>query len=908
MIKNNFHHLEVGVALKELSSEIAGLSAEEVKRRAEKYGPNEISEKKGSETLKLVLKQFNSPFIYILIIAAIISLVAGKAISFYVIMAVVFINATIGFIQEFKAEKTIEALKKLIVSTTKVFRDGELTEIETKELVPGDIIFLEEGDKIPADARIIESKNFRTQESSLTGESYPVDKSIKILPTKTPVSDRKNMVWMGTFAVYGEAKAVVTATGKFTFLGQIANSIEDIKRNKWHFEEKITKLSKQLGLIAFLATLTIFLTGFFFRGFEFTKILLFSMVSLVASIPEGLPAVVTIVLAIGASRMAKKNAVTRTLPGIETLSVINTIITDKTGTLTQNTINVEKIIVPQEKEITVTGEGWRPHGNFYQNKIPIVPLDNPRVSKLLHIASLCNNARVIKEEDESSGEYKIIGDPTEAAALVLAQRGGLAEDIISETQIKIDDTPFNSDRKYRASLIDFKTEESRKELFIVGAPEVIIKNCLLSFDGKEGAKFDIDQKRKMLKEVERLANQGLRTIAFAIKKVPQKSTEIQEDSIKELTFVGIIGMKDPLRPEVIDAIKKAKKAGIRVLMATGDHKNTAVSIAKEIGLIGLKESILKKALTEEELNKLTPKEFDHAVKNVSVFARLSPQMKLKIAESLQKSGAVVAMTGDGVNDAAALKKADIGISMGIVGSDVARESSEIVLADDNFASIISAVEEGRVVFNNTRRATSFLITTTVAGNTTILSTLFLGMPLPFLPLHVLWVNLVTDTVAGVALATEPSHKVVLNMPPRKKSESILSRELVPFIIAMAAVMAILTVCAFYLSLSMGHEIEKARTVSFGVLALTQLFNMLNLRSLSDSIFKLGLFSNKNTIIGFFVSIALILFVIYIPFLQGVFEFRPLSLLELAVIFAISTLVLFAGELYKAVARRKEIKY
>lgn len=901
---NNFHHLGIEEVLKELSSEITGLDHQEAKRRLDEYGPNELADKKKESLFVLFLKQFNNPLIYILIVAAVISLFFHKTIDFYVISTVILINAIIGFVQEFQAEKSIEALKKMIVSTTKIFRSGELTEIKTVDLVPGDILFIEEGDKIPADARIIESKNFRTQESSLTGESYPVSKNYYTLPDSTSISDRSNMVWMGTFAVSGEAKAVVTKTANNTVLGQIATSIEEIKRNKWHFEIKTQKLAKQLGIIAFSASAVIFFVGYFIRGFEFSEIFLFTIASLVSSIPEGLPAVITIVLAIGAHRMANRNAITRALPSIETLSVVNTIITDKTGTLTQNTINAEKIIFPNHEEVSITGDGWKPHGSFYKNNEAIIPLDDPQLSKLLHVVALCNNARVVKEEDLGEDEYGVIGDPTEAALAVLAQKGGLIEEVLVESQEKIDDLPFNSEKKYRASLIDLTKSSGQKELYVVGAPEYLI-NSSNSFMEKGGIiSISAKERKELLEGVEKLASQGLRTVAVAIKELPKDTAEIQEKIVEKLTLIGVVGMKDPLRPEVAEAIKKAQGAGIRVIMATGDHKGTALSIAKEAGLIN-EGPENKKAVTGAELEKMSPKEFEETVKSVSVFARLSPQMKLKIAESLQKSGSVVAMTGDGVNDAAALKKADIGISMGIIGSDVARESSEIILADDNFASIINAVEEGRVVFNNTRRVSSFLITTSFAGNTTILSTLLFGLPLPFLPIQILWINLVTDTVAGATLATEPGHKVVLEMPPRKKNDNILSRELIPFILTMAILMVVLTVLIFYINLPEG--LKKARTSAFVVLALSQLFNMLNLRSLADSIFKIGLFSNKNTLIGFGVSVVLILFVIYLPFLQRIFGFSRLTPLEFSILFIVSSFVLLTAEAYKALVKSKGIE-
>lgn len=896
----SFHSSKVEDALTALESEFTGLEEQEAKNRLEKYGPNEIAEKKKQSLIVLFLKQFNSPLIYILFIAAVISFFFGKIIDTYVILFVIAVNAIIGFVQEFQAEKSIEALKKMIVATAKVFRSGELKEVKTADLVPGDVVFLEEGDKIPADGRIIESKNFRTQESSLTGESFPVNKSPNIVRENITIGDRSNMVWMGTFAVAGNAHVLVTATGGKTVLGEIAASIEKIKHKKWHFEQKTEHLAKLLAVIAFIASALVFFVGFFIRGFSFPEIFIFTIASLVSSIPEGLPAVITIVLAIGAHRMANKNAIVRTLPSIETLSVVDTIVTDKTGTLTQNTITAEEVFLPKQEMISVSGDGWKPNGNFHQNEEIIMPFDNNQLSKLLHVAAVCNNAKVVKEENE---EYSVIGDPTEAALAVLAEKSGLREEVVKEYQVQVSDLPFNSENKYRATLVELKRNNNKKEIYVVGAPEFLINMSSCFLEKNTCKKVSQKDKKEFIDMVEQAANQGLRTVAVAYKEMPKETKDIHTDLVKDLNFAGIIAMKDPLRHDVKDAVKKAHRAGIRVIMATGDHKGTALSIAREIGLVGKRKKNSPEVLTGMELENMDDKSFAEAVSHVSVFARLTPQMKYKIADALQKIGRTIAMTGDGVNDAAALKKADIGISMGVIGTDVARESSEIVLADDNFASIMSAIEEGRVVFNNTRRVSSFVITTTFAGNTTILSTMFLGLPLPFLPIHILWINLVTDTVSGATLATEPVHENVLRMPPRRTKDNILTKEFLPFIIFMALFMALLTVTVF--TFNVAYDVKKAMTSAFVVLALTQLFNMFNLRSLTSSIFKIKFLTNKNSIIGFFISIVLILLVLYLPFLQGVFQFYKISLAEFFVFFLISSLVLFVGELYKfAVYGRK----
>ena len=891
-IPNNlFHSKPVEKVLKELSSGIKGLSPEEAKTRLQDFGPNEIPEKKSKHPVLIFLKQFHSILIYILIAAAAISFFIGHAIDVYVILAVILINAIIGFIQEHKAERSIQALKRMIVPHAKVFRGGELLQVHAKELVPGDIIFLEEGDRIPADARLLEVKNTRTVEASLTGESLPVDKDTKVLPEKTGLADCKNMVWMGTFVAGGQARGIVTSTGIKTAIGKIAVSIEKIKKGKGHFEKKTDILARQMGIIAVVCALIVFLVGFFVRGFEFSEIFLFTIASLVAAIPEGLPAVLVIVLAIGAYRMAKRNAIIRTLPATETLGVATIIATDKTGTLTQNTMNVEKIILPGEDEITVSGEGWRPSGDFSQKDNIIAPLENFRLSKFLHIACVCNNARVVKEEGE---KYKIIGDPTEAALVVLAEKAGLKKEELGK---RIDDLPFNPELKYRASLSVLVKEDRRKEIYVVGAPEAVLAHSSFMLGEKGEKEITQEERQEIIAETQGLAKKAMRVLGLAYKITPPGTDNLSEDLVNDLVLVGVVGMIDPPRPEVKEAIVKTRKAGIRVIMKTGDHKDTAVAIAKEVGLIDAEtKSKNPEVLTEQELLKLSEEEFEETIKHISVFARLTPAMKLRIVETLQKQGHIVAMTGDGVNDAPALKRADIGIAMGIIGTDVARESSAIVLADDNFASIVNAIGEGRTVFTNTRQASSFLITTNFAESASIITTLLLGLPLPLLPTQLLWLNLVTDGVTDVALAAEPSHEDVLEEPPRKAKENILSKEIIPFILIMAGIMVILTLIIFNAYLPGG--IEKARTGAFTVMAFTQLFNVLNMRSLKKSIFKIGLFSNKFIVAALTASLALLGMVLYIPFFQGIFQFMTLGLLEISIIILLSSSVLWLGELYK----------
>jgi len=881
---NNWHTKRPEEIFQELKTSEKGLTQEQAEKRLREIGLNEISKKKKTSQILIFLKQFNSPLIYILFVAMILSFIFYHLIDAYVILTVVLINASVGFIQERKAEKAIDALKKLIVSYAKVYRNNELIKIPSNQIVPGDIIFLEEGDKIPADSRLVEIKNFRTQESSLTGESFPEEKNLKVLDKSTSLGDRVNMVFMSTLVVSGQAKAIVVETAHKTAIGQVAESIQEIIQPKMHFNKKVSQLAIQMAIFAGIGAALTFLIGFFINKLEFFEIFLFTIASLVSGIPEGLPAVLIIVLAIGARRMAKRNAVIRHLPAVETLGVATVIATDKTGTITQNSITVEKIII-SDGEFSVTGNGWEPIGRFFQNKIPINPLKIPSLQKLLTISTLCNKGNLLRK----NGEYEIVGDPTEVSLLVLGKKAGLNKQELTEKII--DDFPFSSDLKFRASLIK---SNNKKQIYSVGAFETILKKSSYFINSNKKIKLDNKTKELFLAKAETLAKKGMRVLALAYRDLPNYTNSFSKDLVNNLIFVGLVGMKDPPRPEIKQAIEKAKNAGIRIIMKTGDHKETAIAIAKEIGLVNGRV----KALTEKDLEKLSEKEFYEAVKQVDIFARVTPKMKTKIVKTLQEQGEIVAMTGDGVNDAPALKRADIGIAMGIIGTDVARESSEIVLADDNFASIVDAIEEGRIVFQNVKQTSFYLITTNVAEHITIISSLAIGFPLPMLPIQILYLNLVTDTPQAIALAMEPGHHEVLNQPPRNKKERILNKELIPFLILMMGLMVLGTIPLFNHFLLQG--LEKARTVAFVSMSMFQLFNVLNMRSLKKSLFKIGIFSNKWIIISLLVSLLMMIGIIYLPGISNIFQFIPLSFGEFGLITLIASSVFVVGEIYKLI--------
>ncbi len=898
---SRWHSQTAEEVFEKLSSHHEGISEAEAEERIKRHGSNKIEDQKKVHPAFIFLKQFRSGLVYVLFVAAGISLFFNKMIDVYVILAVIFLNAVMGFLQEYKAEKAIEALKKMVVLKAKVYRGGRLLEISAEHIVPGDVVVLGEGARIPADVRLFYAKDFRTSEASLTGESVPVRKNTGVVEEDTDLADRKNMAWMGTFAAGGKAKGVVIATGSNTAFGSIAKDIGEVKKKGGHFEEKIGVLAKQMAAFAFTGAFLILILSLYIQNIDlgeilslsenFQESLLFAVAALVSGIPEGLPAILVVVLAIGATRMAKRNAIIRSLPATETLGVTDHIVTDKTGTLTQNTMNVRKIILAEGGEVDITGEGWVPEGDFLQNGNKISPLDKANLEKLLHIAGVCNEAELTKEEDEE--KYNIIGDPTEASLVVLAQKAGLSEEIIYEKEQKIDDMPFNSKLKYRASL-SVLLEKEQKQLYVVGAPEEIMESVGYIQTENETREITEEEKEEILKRVEGMTDNAMRTIGLAFKDAEKEEKEIKREEVKDLILVGVVGIVDPPRPEVKEAISKARGAGIRVIMTTGDHIGTAVAISREIGLIGEKE---EKALTQKELSKMTEEEFVKAVTEVNVFARLTPHMKLKIAKTLQeKNGAVVAMTGDGVNDAPAVKQADIGIAMGIMGTDVTREAGEIVLADDNFASIVSAIEEGRIVFRNTKQTSTMLISTNFAEYITIIASLLLLGKLPFLPTQILWLNLITDGFSGAPLAAEPGHSNILKEKPRDKKEGILAKDALPILILTAVVMATITFLVF--SYYQEQSVEKARTAAFSVMAFTQLFRALNMRDMKRSVFKIGFFKNMYLIIAIVVALVLQVAVIRIPFFQGVFDFETISYMEVFILIVLSSSIFFLGEIYK----------
>lgn len=876
---------------KELKTSEKGLSKEEATHRLHKYGLNELKEEKKIHPLAIFFDQFKSPLIWILLVALVISILTKEIIDASVIGVIVVLNAILGFVQEYKAERAIEALRKMASLKAKVIRNNKEISIDAIYLVPGDIIVLETGDKIPADSRLFEIHNLQTQEASLTGESVPIKKDIKFLPEKTSVADRKNMVYSGTIITSGRGKAVIAATSMQTEFGKIATLIEQAKEKLTPLQKKLRTLGKYLTIAVVIIAVIIFLAGIL-TGKEVSFMLITAIALAVAAIPEGLPAVVTISLAIGVQRMIKRNALIRKLPSVETLGVVNVICSDKTGTLTHNQMTVTKIWA-NGKVYDVTGSGYSKDGTFVLDNKLATP--DP-LKTLLHCGALCNDAKL----EDKKNKREVIGDPTEAALIVSAEKAGYILKDLNKQFPRVDEIPFSSERKRMTTIHQFK---NKKISFTKGAPDIIIEHCDRILINGKLERLTRQKKKEVLKQNEEFAKQALRILAFAYKS-GTKSPE------KDMIFVGLQAMIDPPRGEVKGSIKKCQEAGIRVIMITGDHIATAQAIAQQLGLTG-------KAITGQEIDKINLKK---EIENISIFARVNPEHKIKIVEALQHKKYIVAMTGDGVNDAPAIKKADIGIAMGITGTDVAKEASDMILTDDNFTSIVNAVEEGRNIFDNIKKFVIYLLSSNTGEVLTIFMAILIGIPLPLIAVQILWINLVTDGAPATALGVEPPEQKIMQRPPRKSRSGILSKYDTYWVIAVGIIMMLGTLGIFYYALKTSgwtgevidlknppHYYLYAITLAFTTLMMFQMFNVINCKTLKASIFRKSIFSNKWLIGAILLSVGLQLAVVYIPQFNTIFSTTPLSAMDWLFVIIISSSILWIGEIIKLVKREEKIE-
>jgi Ca2+-transporting ATPase len=877
-----YYNLSPEKALKELKTGEEGLSDGEAARRRAIYGLNDITSEKRISALKVMLGQFSSPLVWILVAAVIIAFALNELTEAAVILIILILNAFFGFIQEFKAEKAIEALKKMTALKAKAIRNSQLIEIDTKELVPGDIICLEIGDRVPADARIISLSNLEVQEAALTGESTPVEKTIDTIEGNAGLGDMKNMVFSSTIITMGRCRAVVTHTGKESEIGRIAKMIENAEEAKTPLQIKLHHLAKWLGITVIAIAIIVFAAGIIRDGINYTNALNMLIVSIalaVAAIPEGLPAIVTISLAISVKKMVKKNALVRKLASVETLGACSVICTDKTGTLTHNEMTVRKIFANNEI-INVFGSGYGTQGNFSANP--------EKIRLLLTAGMLCNESEIVNEE----GANKVIGDPTEGALIVSAMKAGLNHNRLKEAYSRIDEIPFSSERKMMTTI---HRSASKTVAFSKGAPDVLLEKCSKNLINGKEINLTKTQKEEILKKTEEFASSALRVLGFAynFEKTGKKECE------KDMVFLGLQGMIDPPRSEARDAIAKCRRAGIKVVMITGDHKNTAVAVAKELGITGC-------VLTGKELEKV--KNLEKAVETIGIYARVDPKHKLKIVEAFQKKGHIIAMTGDGVNDAPALKEADIGIAMGITGTDVAKEASDMILSDDNFTSIVSAVEEGRTIFDNIKKFVRYLLSSNVGEVLTIFGAMMAGLKLPVTAIQILWINLVTDGLPALAVGVEKPEQHIMERSPRNEKEEIITKKESVFIVSLGILMMIATVGMFLLGLIQKGWVwgtapdagtyTYATTLAFCTLMMLQMFNVINNVSEKNSIFKTNILNNKYLILAVFASVLMQIAVVNIPSLAELFEVTALPLKDWAYIMLVSSSVLIAGEIFK----------
>ncbi|MBI5888479.1 MAG: cation-translocating P-type ATPase [Deltaproteobacteria bacterium] len=877
-----WHAKTADETIKDLGADsINGLSSAEAAGRLEKYGPNILAGKKQQSRLLKFLGQFTEFIVIILIAAAAIAGALGEWVDAGAIMAIVILNGIIGFAQEEKAERVIENLKKLSSPTAKAVRDKAASIIPAERLVPGDILLLEAGDICPADCRVIESISFKIDESALTGESHAVDKETAALSEDTPVADRINMVFLGTKAASGRARAVVTATGMATEMGAIAKMIEAVKPEPTPLQKRLSGFARSLVWAAIAICAVIFFIGIL-RG-ERVVVMFLTAVSLaVAAVPEGLPAVVTITLALGVQRMVKRHALIRKLPSVETLGSATVIATDKTGTITKNQMTVKKVyLAGSGAAVDVGGSGYAPEGRFYIGSNELRANDDPALMLLIKAGLLCGTAEL--KRDENNG-LACIGDPTEGALITLAMKAGLTKSGLADELVISGEMPFDSATKMMSTVYK-NSSGNRFYAFVKGAPEKIIALSGRVFTAGGGRAMSDDDRKIILQAGDAMAADAMRTLAFAC---IESDAPIDPAGLclpgADMVFVGLAGMIDPAREEARASVETARRAGITPVMITGDHKLTALAIAKQAGIFIEGDM----AVAGDELDKMSEDEFSRQLPRIKVYARVNPEHKLRIIKAWKNRGETIAMTGDGVNDAPALKEADIGVAMGVTGTDVAKEASDMVLTDDNFASIVAAVEEGRGIFSNIRKVVHFLISCNIGEILTLLIASIAGMPLPLLPVQILWMNLVTDGLPAIGLAMEPAQAGIMNRPPREKTEGIVTRKLFWIMLLQGAFMAFCTLAAYAVYLYYFHEeAARARTVAFMVLVLCQKFHIFNCRDMERSAFRLGLFSNRmlNAAVGFIIVSQIL--IVYLPGLQLVFKVSPLRPLDWLIVIAFS---------------------
>jgi Ca2+-transporting ATPase len=892
---------------------------EEATQRLKEFGPNELEEADRPSLLRMILEQFNNFIVIVLILAAAISAFLGDYVEAVAIMAIVVLNAILGVIQERRAEEALAALRRLAAPEAQVLRGGRRSTIPARELVPGDIVFLEAGNYIPSDLRLVETVNLRIEEAALTGESVPVSKDAHLVLTQDQaLGDRRNTAFSGTLVSYGRGKGVVVSTGMRTQIGMIAAMLQSVREEPTPLQNKLDQLGKMLGWAALAVCGMVFLFGWV-RGVDALEMFLVAVSLAVAAVPEGLPAVVTITLALGMREMITRHALIRRLASVETLGSTTVICSDKTGTLTQNQMTVTRMWV-DGRQFEVTGSGYEPVGEFRLDGKRIDLGDYPATSTALWVAALANDAQVEEErgEDGQPGT-RVVGDPTESALLIAALKAGATREELERAYPRIDEIPFDSNRKRMTTVHKIKDpavedvspfydgELKEWEVAAVkGAPDIVLDLCTRIQNMKDQAvPLDAETRERILEANASMARSALRVLAVAYRveeDVPDEATpeKVEHDFI----FVGLMGMIDPPRPQARPAIQKARRAGIRTVMITGDYPDTAEEIAEEIGLLEAGHGVL----TGSELDRMSDDTLSEKVKTVDVFARVSPEHKVRIVDALKESGEIVAMTGDGVNDAPALKRSDIGVAMGVTGTDVAKETADMVLTDDNYASIVAAVEQGRIIYANIRKFVFYLLSCNLAEIVVIFVAILAGLPSPLSPIQLLWLNLITDGAPALALGMEKGDPDTMDRPPRPPQEPVINKPMRIRIGIQTIAIAVATLAAYLMGIAMYPGVpEEAKTMAFVTLSFSELLRAFTARSDNYPVLRIGIFSNRVMVYAVLSSILLLFGVIYLPFLQPIFNTVPLGWAEWQVVLPLLFVPAIVAELTKWVMGRRFVE-
>jgi len=891
-----FWTLSVEQIAEELQTNLQqGLTEEQYQKHLRQYGPNQLPGKKGRTPLSIFLSQFQEFIVWVLAAAALVSGFLGEWVDTGAILAIIVLNAVLGFVQEYRAEKSLAALKKLSSPVSRVIRGGQHQNAVSTDLVPGDLVELEAGDRIPADSRLVwTTSNFSTQEASLTGESAPVTKITTPLEKEDcPLADRANMVFLGTSAVSGKARAIICQTGQQTELGNIAGMLQAIEEDRTPLQRRLEEFGKWIVYVCFVLVGIIFVLNLL-RGGKIIDVFLTSVSLAVAAIPEGLPAVVTVALALGMQRMLKRHVLIRKLPAVETLGCATVICSDKTGTLTRNEMTVQAVFA-NGSLFDVTGIGYQPQGEFKLNQTTVNPDSYPELKKTLLCGVLCNGAQLV----EKDGCFAILGDPTEGSLLTAAAKVNLWKKQQEQLYPFLEELPFDSDRKCMTVI---RKADGKVIAYVKGAPDVLLSKCTHIEENGKVVALEPGHRQRILAMNNQLTGRALRVLAVAFRTFENAPPDYNADAVEQqLIWVGLLGMIDPPRQEVKAAVAECTQAGIKTVMITGDHKNTAAAVARELGFF-TEQSI---ALTGEDLDRMSQEQLEEQVQHIAVYARVSPEHKLRIVKAWRKRGDVAAMTGDGVNDAPAVKEADIGVAMGITGTDVTKEVSDMVITDDNFTSIVAAVREGRGIYDNIQKFIHYLLSCNTGEILVMFIASILGWPAPLLPIQILWVNLVTDGLPALALGVEPMETTIMRRPPRKPHQSLITKSRAALLLIQGVFIAVCCLLAFYyvLFIEKGH-LARAMTAAFLVLSCSQLFHSLNCRSMTQSLWHIGFFSNPNIIIAFLISLLLQLAAVSVPLLQKIFRTESLNWIEWIMVLALSSFPLWAMEAVKYLFRKK----